>query len=241
MIVHYQNITDEGSSVEVGVNLDFEKESYETFAQNLLWIFLKIKEGSDAEFKHLFALVDELNGMLKKELDATFAGYRVVEGWFEVYFYAPTAKKFENIIASILTFEQAYEAGSYKDSKYKLYFDELYPDELQFLQIKNSEIIASLKEAGDNHEVPREVEHYLFFATQSNAQRAIAMAETLEFTCKEEMIDDESELRHGIALTQVHKVDEESIDKVTKELVDVAMQEHGVYRGWSTTLIQLRH
>jgi len=186
-------------------------------------------------------LVDELNGMLKKELDATFAGYRVVEGWFEVYFYAPTAKKFENIIASILTFEQAYEAGSYKDSKYKLYFDELYPDELQFLQIKNSEIIASLKEAGDNHEVPREVEHYLFFATQSNAQRAIAMAETLEFTCKEEMIDDESELRHGIALTQVHKVDEESIDKVTKELVDVAMQEHGVYRGWSTTLIQLRH
>ncbi len=236
MITQYQNVCDEGESIEVGVNLDFEKESHETFAQNVLWIFLKIKESDDAEFVRLLELLEALNATLKSKLEATLAGYRVVDGWFEIYFYAYSAKKFENLAASVVDSEYSYEIGSYKDTKFKLYFDELYPDETQFLQIRNSAIIASLHEAGDEHEVEREVEHYLFFPTKSNAERAMSKAQALEFTCKEELIDDESELRHAIVLIKDHQVTHEVIDAVTKELMELAMDEHGLYEGWSTTL-----
>ncbi|MEA2112166.1 MAG: DUF695 domain-containing protein [Campylobacterota bacterium] len=236
MLTRYQNVNDDNESIEVGVNLEFEKESYETFAQNVLWIFLKIREGSADELTLLLELLEELNSSLKEKLEATLAGYRVVDGWFEIYFYAYSAKKFENITASVVGSKYSYEVGSYKDTKYKLYFDELYPDEMQFLQIRNSDIISSLHAAGDNHEAIREVEHYLFFPTKSNAQRAISKAQSLEFTCKEELVDDESELRHAIVLTQVHSVTPEVVDTITKELMQLAMDEHGLYEGWSTTL-----
>ncbi len=240
MITCYSDIGDDGLDVEVGVNLEFEKESHEAFAENVLWLFVKLNNSSCSAEEHelLLQLLEKLTMELKTKIEATFAGYRIVEGWFEIYFYAYSAKKFENIAASIVASEYnySYEIGSYKDTKYKFYFDELYPDIMQLLQIQNTQTISLLQEAEDNGELPREVEHYLFFATNSNAQRAVEKAAALGFTCKDKFVDDDNELRHTIILIQSHNVTYKVIDMITQDLLNLAMEEHGLYEGWSTTL-----
>ncbi len=241
MITRYNSITDDMVHVETGVNLEFEKESHETFAQNVLWLFVKLNNGNCSANEHelLLQFLEKLTMELKTKIEATFAGYRIVEGWFEIYFYAHSAKKFENIAASIVASEYnySYEIGSYKDTKYKFYFDELYPDATQLLQIQNRETMSALQDAGDNSELPREVEHYLFFATDSNAQRAVEKAAALGFTCKDKFVDDDNELRYTIILMQSHNVTYDIIDHITQDLLSLAMEEHGLYEGWSTTLV----
>ena len=60
MITCYSDVNDDGSEVEVGVNLEFEKESHETFAENVLWLFIKLNDSScnAAEHKILEQLLE---------------------------------------------------------------------------------------------------------------------------------------------------------------------------------------
>ncbi len=221
--------------IEVGVNLAFDAASDETILQTLLWLFIPYDVVQEQKWMELGQkLIEELYQHLRAE----FAGFRIVDGWLEFYFYAQSAKRFEPIVASLLTPQYSYEIGSYKDVKKTFYFDELYPNIKQLLQIHNNEIIAQLREAGDQCEHDREVEHYLFFPTQSNAQRALEKVYSLGFTCKQEYINDDNELRYTIIVTKSHNVKESVIHATTEDLCDIAMLEHGSYEGWSTILVE---
>ena len=226
---------DDTQTIEVGVNLAFDTTLDAEMLPTLLWLFIPY-DGTKHE--KLIQLQQILCEELYRQIRAEFVGFRIVDGWLELYFYAQSAKKFEPIVASLLEQQYSYEIGSYKDVKQKFYFDALYPDMKQLLQIRNHEIMLQLQEAGDQCECDREVEHYLFFPTQSNAQRALNKALDLEFTCKQEYINDANELRYTIVLTKSHNISDAVISDITEDLCDIALEEHGSYEGWSTILVE---
>lgn len=234
MIEFYELLDDENIPYRCDVELDLIDDAPQEERPWLLWLFVKADEISDP----LEAFTRDLSNALETSLDAQFAGRVVKEGWVELYYYAPSAKRFENISTEVMTRHGgfAYERGSSKDTKWEMYLHNLYPDPYGLLSIQNRHTVQSLQEAGDDLNTPREVEHYLFFQTKTSLQRAISHLASHGYEVKEYVNDEESDYAYGVVLVKTESINPEMVDEITTSLYESAMQEHGIYEGWSTVL-----
>ena len=209
------------------------------------WVFVKIKSPdeaqwcSDHECDTLFEIWYKLSESITTTHLGVIAGNKMQEGWQEFYFYLPTAKKFENSVAEVMrSFEgYVYDAGTAKDRRWDKYLKDLYPDALMTQQIESRYIINELESEGDDVDVKRTVEHYLFFQTHAQADRA---AETLKiqhgYVLKEE-VKHEGVYAYGIVMIKDHAVNESVLMQETLKLFEACEREHGIYEGWSTVLV----
>jgi regulator of RNase E activity RraB len=238
----YQN--EEGAAVRTETDLSLVDTVPDEKRPWLVWVFVKIKSPDEngwcveQECEQLLKLRASMQKTFGAEIDAVFAGERMQDGWVELFFYAPTAKKFQSSAASVMKAYEGYafDTGSSRDAKWENYQLELYPDAVMLQQIESRYIISELEDAGDDHTVEREVEHYLFFQTEANAERFCQMMAEKGFALKEKVLRENSEYAHGVVLVQMHAVTEEVLMAETSQLFDAAYREHGVYEGWSTVL-----
>ena len=77
--------------------------------------------------------------------------------------------------------------------------------------------------------------HYLFFQTKAHAERIALKLQASGYTLKE-VLERDGETPHGIILIGVHDVTEATMMEVSALLLEAAMEEYGVYEGWSTVL-----
>ena len=117
-----------------------------------------------------------------------------------------------------------------------MYLDNLFPDPYGLLSIKNRQTIAALVEAGDDLNIAREVEHYLFFQTKTSMERAVSQLSSHGYHVKEYVNDDESDYAYGVVLIKIESITPEIVSDTTTSLYESAIQEHGIYEGWSTIL-----
>lgn len=236
MIEFYELLDDENVPYRCDVELDLIEESPQEERPWLLWLFVK----ADAVTESLEAFTHDLISALNTSVNAVFAGRVMKEGWAEFYFYAPQSKRFENISSDIMNQHggYVYERGSSRDSKWEMYNDNLYPDAYGLLSIQNRHTIAALVEAGDDLNIPREVEHYLFFQTKTSMERAVSQLASHGYEAKEYVNDDESDYGYGVVLVNIEAINPETIEETTTSLYESAIQEHGIYEGWSTTLAE---
>lgn len=234
MIEFYELLDDENVPYRCDVELDLIEESPQEERPWLLWLFVK----ADSVTESLEAFTQDLISALHTSIDAVFAGRVMKEGWAEFYFYAPQSKRFENVSSDIMTQHGGYiyERGSSRDGKWEMYSDNLFPDAYGLLSIQNRHTIAALLEASDDLNIPREVEHYLFFQTKTSMERAVSGLASHGYTVKEYVNDDESDYSYGVVLVKTESITPEIIEETTTSLYESAIQEHGIYEGWSTVL-----
>lgn len=241
-MIEYYITTDEASSVMTEVEMDYIETAPQEERPWLLWAFFKMNEVDEkgfptaSELSGLQAAAMSLEEALTSELDAVYVGQRYAEGWMELYFYAPTAKRFQTIVTEHASARYVFDSGSSRDAKWEYYRYTLYPDALMQQQIQSRDIIAELKEAGDDLSRSREVEHYLQFQTEANAKRAGEKLALEGFAVKEISYDSGEEYAHVLTLTKEHCIDEELLEKLARTLTEAASKEHGLYAGWSTAL-----
>ena len=235
MIEHYELTDDENIPYRCDVELELMDEAPQEERPWLLWLFVKSSDPFSPAFT---AFSDDLKEALAAGLGAVFAGTIMKEGWVEFYFYAPEAKRFENQSSEVMSRHGgfAYERGSSRDGKWEMYIERLYPDAYALLRIQNRHTIESLVGAGDDLSVSREIEHYLFFQTRSSMERALSSLRPHGFGLKEEVSDDESDYAYGAVLVKSEPVTPEQIEETTALLFDAALEQHGIYEGWSTVL-----
>ena len=234
MIEFYELLDDENIPYRCDVELDLIEEAPQEERPSLLWLFVK----ADTLTEALESFTRDLIAALGDSLDAVFAGRVMKEGWAEFYFYAPQAKRFENISSDVMNTHGGfvYERGVSRDSKWEMYTDNLFPDPYGLLSIQNRHTISDLLEAGDDLTLPREVEHYLFFQTKTSMERAVAQLSSHGFSVKEFVNDDESDYAYGVVLIKTEAITPEIVSDTTTSLYESAIQEHGIYEGWSTTM-----
>jgi len=234
MVEFYELLDDENIPYRCDVELDLIEEAPQEYRPSLLWLFVK----ADTVTESLESFTQDLASSLNTSLDAVFAGRVMKEGWAEFYFYAPQSKRFENISSDVMNRHggYVYERGSSRDGKWEMYIDNLYPDAYGLLSIQNRHTIDALVEAGDDLSIPREVEHYLFFQTKSSMERAVSQLASHGFEVKEYVNDDESDYGYGVVLVKLEAITSEIVEETTTSLYESAMQEHGLYEGWSTVL-----
>ena len=242
MIEYYIQQRDNEPPVRVEVDFDLADEEMRFTKPLLLWVFVKMQRPDDTglcsreECERLRQLRETVAAALHEQLGARFSGSRMSEGWFELYFYARSGKR---LIAAAGEAMQAFsgytfDTGSSRDEEWEHYEKELYPDTLMVHQIQNRHIIAELVEAGDAIDLPREVEHYLFFQLPAQQQRAVERLEACGYETRG-YVEQEGDYCHGVVMAKVQPVDEETMMETVTELTEAASAEHGRYEGWSTT------
>jgi regulator of RNase E activity RraB len=235
MIEFYETHTDEGEIARIEVDLSLIDNAPDDMRPWMLWLFVQVPDGTDKLFS---VFRDDLISTLADEIDAVYAGTITQEGWCELYFYADTSKKFENIITTVLNKHTPYasERGSARDGKWEMYLERLYPQSFDLIGIQNRDTIAALLDAGDDLTLEREVEHYLFFQTPTALNRMTGILAQSGYVLKELLNDDESEYAHGASFVKVHAITSEAIEEITATLFEQVLQEHGSYEGWSTVM-----
>jgi len=235
MVEFYEMRDDENIPYRCEVELDLMDDAPLEEKPWLLWFFVKSDDPQGERFK---AFREDLENTLSSSIGSVFAGTFIKDGWVEFYFYAPTPKRFENLTSEVLARHgnYPYERGSSKDHKWEMYIERLYPDGYAFLRIQNRRTIEALLEAGDDLNLPREVEHYLFFQTKSAMDRAVSFLSAHGFELKESVKDDESDYAYGAVLTKNESIRADEVEETTALLYDTSLQEHGHYEGWSTVL-----
>ena len=239
MIEYYITTSDE-SSVKTELEMDYIDSAPQEERPWLLWAFLKMNEVDDegfataSESAKLKSVTDTLKETLSNEIDAINVGQKYEDGWLELYFYAPTAKKFQSVVSKVLGSGYITDTGSTKDAKWEHYLYTLYPSALMLQQVQSRHIMDELKEEDDDLSIAREVEHYMGFLTETNAKR---VAETLYlhgFKEKDISYNSSEEYGYTLIMTQEHAIDAELLEELAFLLITTAEKEHGIYAGWST-------
>ncbi len=242
MIEYYITMGDE-SAIKTELEMDYVDEAPQQERPWLLWAFLKMNDVDDdgfateAEQQRLKSITDALKESLSSEIDAISVGQKHEDGWLELYFYAPSAKKFQSIVAKVVGSDFISDTGSTRDAKWEHYLYTLYPNTLMVQQLQSRHIMLELTEAGDDLSVAREVEHYLGFLTESQAKRVAEELYLHDFKEKDISYNSSEEYGYTLIMTQTHAVDAELLEELAFLLITTAEKEHGIYAGWSTEVV----
>jgi len=174
---------------------------------------------------------------LEYEDMSKYVGSRVVDGWSELYFYAPSSKELNSMVSAVLkSTGYVYESNVVRDTKWDFYLSQLFPTELEFHHIISAKIINQLQEEGDILNLAREVEHYVSFETPTQKERFVNTLNLDGFVYKDDIATDE--FKHGVALVKTHSITYDEMKQVVDTLYLQIKKEQGFYEGWSTILVK---
>ena len=118
------------------------------------------------------------------------------------------------------------------DAEWKIYFEFLYPQPVDFQRIHNQRVVRALGEHGDIASIPREIDHYAYFPNTSSRREFAREITDAGFEVAHETEADEGEFRFGLSFKSHGPVDLATIDGVTIGLFVRANEHGGAYDGW---------
>lgn len=200
----------------------------------LLYTFIKF-DGDDEELLTIEQTLQEK--MTKLKLD--YVGWRLIDGWLEVYFYGEQAKGFENALNEALKPQYQFESGNRKDKKYETYYKMLMPNDKEYHNIQSEEIIAELEESGDDLDVEHRIDYHAMFMTSTQRKRFTDAIQEIGFSYLKDFMDEKAEddFVYGVVFTKLSAVSLEELNKHTQDIFPLINQEHGRYEGWGTQSI----
>ena len=239
---YFCNVNDKLASVFV--NLALRSEAPVLSKPSLLWVWIYfqtprpdgLSDGSEAPT--LFKIEDALNLHIGRTCQAVSCGRVTTSGRREFYFYAETNKGFASAVKAALSSftEYKFDLGDQEDSLWEHYLNVLYPSPDDLERIKNRDVLDVLKEQGDVHTAAREVQHWMYFPSETS--RALFRTEVAKAGFK---IESESQIEgdnpFGISVTRTQPVAQEAIDATVMELLQLTEQFEGEYDGWETRVI----
>lgn len=186
------------------------------------------------ETRHIEYVEDTLAAALRKDGIGLYAGRCAVNGHVDLYCWLKSGtlweKTAEHIMAACPDCE--WEGGSQDDPDWNVYRGFLFPGSYDLLQIHNRRSLEQLKEAGDDSERTRFIEHWAGFADPAAAAGFAAAAADMGYTASDPEEDPEGEgPAWHIRLSRSDAPAE--VEEQTFILHDLALAHQGEYQGWS--------
>ncbi len=240
----YRIVDDQPTAIFV--NLGLFGEAPLAGKEQLVWLRLRLCQPDEDglsdrdEVQRLNQIEDALvEALAPLPRPAAYVGSNTCNGIRDYLFYAADAPQVEErLIGAMQQFpEYEFATGTRPDPEWSLYHEYLLPSDRELQMVLNQRVLSSLKEQGDRHEIPREVEHRLYFPAtddRSGFERAAAQA---GYRVIQEMDDGEKDLPFGVSISRSDPVDYLSINEVVLGLYDLAEQFHGAYDGWQTSVV----
>jgi len=244
--VYFAPVDDEPAAILV--DLGIAETAPDTSRPLLLWVLIPMQSPDDNGFAsedeepRLTELEDNFIDAVELTTGAILVGRMTTCGRREFYFYAKSAEGFEDTIAEAMEKYEEYEfeTGSQEDEEWSQYFNVLYPSPEDEQQIFNRQVIDRLNEAGDSLTTPRAVTHHASFKTEEDRAAFLKALPAGTYKIKDESVNDEeeSDWPYTVSLERVSPVDWETVDEITFELFDLALEHDGEYDGWGSPVIR---
>jgi regulator of RNase E activity RraB len=155
----------------------------------------------------------------------------------ELFFYSMSTEAVERGVETIgVALEGcAIQCRSERDSQWRHYREVLYPGTIEMQRIRNRRVLEQLQRRGDDHSVPRPVDHDLYFRTRPGSADFIRAATKQGFQSGFEPTACISDRRmHPFRVNVVRRdpVTPEHIADVALELMMLATRFDGEYDSW---------
>ena len=176
---------------------------------------------------------------------AVSAGVVKSEGFLELWFYTQNAEVLAKTCEEVLQTFEGYQSGYNiaEDPEWEDYFGFLYPDEFSYQTMQNRKVLMQLEKNGDKMEVPREIDHFIYFKEAAQQQAFAKEAEAKGFKVRfndDEFVEDrKAEGKEYPYMVEATREDSPlDIDDIVWDLLELASPFEGDYDGWGCANVQ---
>ena len=240
----------EGAPASIRTNLALiEVAPLEELTQRLQFC-IKMKKprpdglSSNEEYPILCDIEDAI-GEKAEATGAVSAGVVKSEGFLELWFYTQNAEALAKTCEEALQAFEGYQSGYNiaEDPEWEDYFGFLYPDEFSYQTMQNRKVLMQLEKNGDKMEVPREIDHFIYFKEadqqQAFAKEAEAKGFKVRFNDDEFVEDRKAEGKEYPYMVEATREDSPlAIDDIVWDLLELASPFEGNYDGWGCVNVQ---
>ena len=199
---------------------------------------------STNERPQIYAIEDQILRPLQSDKDILVA-VLTVQGEVTWYFYSQAPEALQERLSATWdsSMGYTYQVECSEDKQWNFFLKGLYPNIYEKQTIYNREILSACQENEDQVEVPRPIEHWLYFDTEQDMLNAIEKAAALGFTVysSEKVVPEEGkEVQEDLGYCLILSKENTpiDIDGDTWDLIDIALDTHGGYDGWETILVK---
>ncbi|MGG1629569.1 DUF695 domain-containing protein [Rossellomorea sp. NRS-1567] len=169
-------------------------------------------------------------------------GRVTTDGIRDLIFYS-NQKEQDALVDAAERFSQpaGYEVEVFRieeDEPWEFYYDILYPNQYQQQHMGNRHVVERLEESGDTLQVPRKVDHWVYFDHPKSMKRFTKAIKKEGFSIESETGHPNEEGKYVLTISRVDLVDLPSINEVTDLLVEISETYDGEYDGWETLVIE---
>ena len=240
----------EGAPASIRTNLALiEVAPLEGLSQRLQF-YIKMQNprpdglSSNEEYPMLCDIEDAI-GEKAGAIGAVLAGVVRSEGFLELWFYTQNAEALAKTCEEALQAFEGYQSGYNiaEDPEWEDYFDFLYPDEFSYQTMQNRKVLMQLEKNGDKMEVPREIDHFIYFKEAAQQQAFAKEAEAKGFKVRfndDEFVEDrKAEGKEYPYMVEATREDSPlAIDDIVWDLLELASPFEGNYDGWGCANVQ---
>ncbi|WP_273085832.1 DUF695 domain-containing protein [Capnocytophaga gingivalis] len=240
----------EGAPASIRTNLALiEVAPLEGLSQRLQF-YIKMQNprpdglSSNEEYPILCDIEDAL-GDKAEAIGAVLAGVVKSEGFLELWFYTQNAEVLAKTCEEVLQTFEGYQSGYNiaEDPEWEDYFGFLYPDEFSYQTMQNRKVLMQLEKNGDKMEVPREIDHFIYFKEAAQQQAFAKEAEAKGFKVRfndDEFVEDrKAEGKEYPYMVEATREDSPlDIDDIVWDLLELASPFEGDYDGWGCANVQ---
>ncbi len=175
------------------------------------------------------ALVERL-----AEAGTRYVGRWTCDGFREFVFYAPEDAPFEQGLRAVAEAFPDYRPTTEvsEDAGWDMFRELLLPGRWELQWILDRRVVTNLREAGDENDLPRPVDHYAYFSDTGARDAFMREARALGFAVEVTLG------RVGAHLVRHDPVDLEHIHGVVCELIDLVDRHGGDYDGWGAPVVR---
>ena len=199
---------------------------------------------STNERPQIYAIEDQILRPLQSDKDILVA-VLTMQGEVTWYFYSQAPEALQERLSATwdTSMGYTYQVECSEDKQWNFFLKGLYPNIYEKQTIYNREILYACQENDDQVEVPRPIEHWLYFDTEQDMLNAIEKAAALGFTVysSEKVVPEEGkEVQEDLGYCLILSKENTpiDIDGDTWDLIDIALDTHGGYDGWETILVK---
>ena len=192
----------------------------------------------------IYAIEDKILRPLQSDKDILVA-VLTARGEVTWYFYSKAPEALQERLSATWdsSMGYTYQVECSEDKPWNFFLKGLYPNIYEKQTIYNREILSACQENDDQVEVPRPIEHWLYFDTEQDMLTAIEKAAALGFTVysSEKVVPEEGkEVQEDLGYCLILSKENTpiDIDGDTWDLIDIALDTHGGYDGWETILVK---
>lgn len=237
----YYDAQIDGKPATVWVDLGLSEHAPLKRMPTLAWVWVQLEEPTEdgmpqgPEAEMVENLKEALTEYLGTRLNARLVGRNLFFGRAEYYFYAQDAKNLDTAVHAVMsgfgTYDYYYDHK--KDADWSFYRDFLLPGLWELHCIRNRHMLTLLRDQGDNLQTPRPLEHWLFFATETDAKEAWALLESDGFQ-QDELVEEEDyeDQPWTLKVQRTEHLVPDRLDELVRQLLALAEAHNGTYDGW---------